>query len=275
MSVGKVSPCMELLEDADVHALAPFASPLIQGKNVPVYAIKRTQEGDISYEVYFYRYVPERPSWKVIDIYKPGVAHVKQSLAHWQPNIKHSAEYAKNTHTILSLDVNYNGDIKTNTNYYYSIHTCNNKIMRCDYEAFLYKGGYTFCCVEEDDKGVCEVVNLYGHIDDIISSEEQQFIPFLQELREPEVEVFYGKKLKKNCYSLYYEGMSYPTFLCFLGLLNYPDTTVHRIQRLYGSIMPVFHVSYDIDLVSSKVIKSAIFGILSPCEHMQPGHKTS
>lgn len=257
IQIPQHTPTLELLPQ--IHSYwKDLAHHFAHFKNTPVFALKWiSQTCEWAFEIYFYRYIPTRSDWKIIDIYPPNVAFAKQTLFLLQPHLKRSEEFAKHEHIILSFDVNTDNTIDNTVHYYYGAHRYKGK------PCCILKNntGYTYYTVDEAPDHNIQQANIYGLIDDILSTQEKAAIPHLQQIREPHATVFYALKPHKQTYAIYVEGMSFAMFKHFLGVMSYPSEVIQVWTTLYDDNY-VFSVSYDIHQKTSNVVKSAIFGSL-------------
>lgn len=242
---------MELLNyflDTEQQIVKNYIKNLnFETKNKPVYAVKK-YGNRYEFEIYFYRYNPDRES--PIRIILDNVN--KFPSIHELNNINKNITKCKLFNTdfiICSYDINYN-TVKNGTqecNFYYGVEGGNTVTK------------YPYYILEEDINGNVIKTNEYGLIKDIMSKNKQKKYLVNKFIDDNNEIVFFAKKPLKNTECIYIEGMTFKKFIKFLKFFNYNKKFINFCKKNYNNSYK-FCVSYDLNS-SKEIIKTTIFGI--------------
>lgn len=214
--------------------------------NKPVYAVKKYDDR-YEFEIYFYRYKPDRESPIRIILDKMDKFPSLRELDKANINIRKCKLFDSNF-IICSYDINRKS-IKNGTsecNFYY------------DVEGGNMVTNYPYYILEESIDGEVVKTNEYGLIKDIMSKKEQRNYLVNKFTCGDEV-VFFAKKPLKNTECVYIEGMYYKKFIKFLRYFGYKDDFIKFCKNTYDDSYK-FCVSYDLNS-SKDIIKTTIFGM--------------
>lgn len=218
----------------------------IKTLNKPVYAVKKYSNGRIEYELYFYRYKPDRDSHIIIthDSWENFIS--PDELKRMNPMIQ-KCKLFNSKFIICSFDVN------------------NESIEKGSKEINFYYGPgntvrFPYYVLEEDENGDIVKTNEYGLIDEVMPKQSQKRM-FLNKFVIGDEIVFYAKKPKTKTECVYIENLSKTGFVKFLNYFGYTQEFILFCEETYTDDYK-FCVSYDLDL-NGQVIKSTIFSLLN------------
>lgn len=211
-------------------------------KNKPVYAIKTNQNHTHVFEIYFYRYLPERTFPSVlIDLTIPFYALQDVHPIYQDQNIPYD-------YVLSSVDLSSNGEVITDhLNYYYEQE---------------FNKGYNYKA-EEVVTSSCNgfLTNIYG-MDKYVLAYEPEHQKFLQKYKTEDTIAFVSKKITKNCTGYYFENAKMQSFLDFLYDFQYDTLFIEFCQTTYDNTYR-FCFSFDIDNDTMQPTKTAIFSVFS------------
>jgi hypothetical protein len=215
-------------------------------ENKPVYAVKK-YEDRYEFEIYFYRYKPDRGSHIriILDDIRKFPSNMEIDKAN--KNIR-KCKLFDSDFIICSYDINKKS-IRNGTsecNFYYGV------------EGGNYATNYPYYILEENNVGNIVKTNEYGLINDIMKKKDQKKYLVHKFVSGGEV-VFFAKKPLKNTECIYIEGMNYKKFIKFLKYFKYSEEFIEFCKREYDYSYK-FCVSYDLNDLK-EVIKTTIFGM--------------
>ncbi len=233
-----------------------YFDKILSINKLPVYVIKKI--GDkYEYEVYFYRYNPNRKSsFKVknaayldikLDEYKKFPTRENFDFLGIKPY--NNELFNKNNFIICSYDINESFFKNRNPtfNYYF------------DNDKDRYH--FRYITIEEEPSGKIQETNKYGLFNHIFKNQSDRSKFLIDKFETDECIVFYAYKPKTNSESLYYENLNYDKFIYFLEYFKYDNEIIDFCQKTYNNNNR-FCISYDIAKDKS-ILKTAIFSILN------------
>jgi hypothetical protein len=214
--------------------------------NKPVYAVKKY--GDrYEFEVYFYRYNPDRESPIRITLDSMKKFPSIKELDKFNPSVR-KCKLFKSDFIICSYDINMesicNGT--SECNFYYDVPGGN---MVTNFPYYI---------LEESKVGKIVKTNEYGLIRDIMPKDIQKRYMVNKFTNGDEI-IFFAKKPLKSTECVYIEGMNYNNFIKFIKYFDYSDEFVKFCRKVYNNSYK-FCVSYDLNS-SKQIIKTTIFGM--------------
>lgn len=223
---------------------------------LPVYVIKKI--GDkYEYEIYFYRYDPDRKTnFKIknanyldikLDSLKKFPSNKELDLLNVKPY--NNKLFKDNKFIICSYDVNENfflNNEKITYNYYFD----NEK------DKLLYR----YITIEENYQGIIKETNQYGLYYSIFKDFNDKKKYLINLFESDDCIIFYAYKPHTNSNAFYYENLSYNKFIFFLEYFKYDQQILEFCLKNYNDTYR-FCVSYDIDS-NGNILKTAIFSIL-------------
>lgn len=217
-------------------------------QRTPVFVIKKV-DNTYEYEVYFYRYDPNRKSkYKngeyltiVLDNYETFTK--KQEFDKLDVKPYNNKLFKENEFIIVSYDVNENffNNNKLTYNYYFENENENYLFIK-----------------EEDTEGNIVTTYKYGLFSILFEIEDKK--KYLVDLFETDdCIIFYAYKPKTNTHALYYEKSTFDKFILFLEYFKYDNNIIDFCKYKYNNTYD-FCFSYDLD-DKFNIKKTAIFSI--------------
>lgn len=215
----------------------------IRYKNPPVYAIKKDYAtGEITYELYFYRYLAHRTFPSVV--LDPSIPFYE--IQHVHPIYQDMS--IPDEYVITSIDVSYDGAvIDDHVTFYYKQPSEN---------GYNYRAEEVAVVTEQNT-----LTNIYG-MDTYILPHEPEHIAFLQKYKSEDGIAFVSKKLRNNSTGYYFENAKMQCFLDFLMDFSYDAFLIDFCKRNYDD---TYRFCFSIDLANGTMqpMKTAIFSVNS------------
>lgn len=215
----------------------------------PVYAIKKYSDSKYEFELYFYRYQPDRDSHLFITLDSLTNFPSAIELDNLNPAIRKCKQFIQGTFIICSVDINDQTIASGNSNvsFYYGPDRTNPK--------------YPYYILEENiTTGDIIKTNEYG----LITDTDRKLYSLVDTFCEPHGNeiIFFAIKPLKKTKCIYIENMGFNAFVTFLKYFGYPADFIAFCQNMYSDKYK-FCVSYDIRDEDNSIAKTTIFSILN------------